>query len=260
MKTKLKIFALLALVVLVLVALIQSITIVDTGEAGVRVRLGQVVGESLPAGLYLNIPFIDSIKIFNVKVQKEEVTTNSASKDLQDVNMAVAVNYSINAGLVKELYTNVGMNYRVTILQPSINEALKAVTSQYTAEELILKRPEVSVKMREAVASKLENYGIIVDDINILNLNFSAAFNAAIEAKQVAQQNALKAQQDLERVKVEAEQQIAKAKAEAESYKLKNQELTDKTLQMTFLEKWDGKLPTITGGENMIFDVSSVIR
>lgn len=260
MKTKIKIMGLIVVVVLFVSVIIQSITIVDTGEAGVRVRLGQVVGESLPAGLYLNVPFIDSIKIFNVKVQKEEVTTNSASKDLQDVSMSVAVNYSINAGSVKDLYTNVGLNYKITILQPSINEALKAVTSQYTAEELILKRPEVSVKMREAVALKLENYGIIVDDINILNLNFSAAFNAAIEAKQVAQQNALKAQQDLERVKVEAEQQVAKAKAEAESYKLKNQEITDKTLQMTFLEKWDGKLPTITGGDNMIFDVSSIIR
>ena len=125
---------------------------------------------------------------------------------------------------------------------------------------MILKRPEVSVKMKEAVASKLETYGIMVDNINILNLNFSEAFNAAIEAKQVAQQNALKAEQDLARVKVEAEQQIAKAQAEAESYKLKNQEITDKTLQMTFLEKWDGKLPTITGGENMMFDVSEIVR
>ena len=260
MKSKLKLVLVFIAIIFVASVLVQSITIVDTGEAGVRVRLGQVVGESLPAGLYLNVPFIDSIKIFNVKVQKEEVTTNSASKDLQDVNMSVAVNYSINANAVKDLYSNVGMNYKVTILQPSINEALKAVTSQYTAEELILKRPEVSVKMRDAVSSKLQGYGIIVDDINILNLNFSAAFNAAIEAKQVAQQNALKAQQDLERVKVEAEQQVAKAKAEAESYKLKNQEITDKTLQMTFLEKWDGRLPTITGGENMMFDVSSIIR
>ena len=74
--------------------------------------------------------------------------------------MSVAVNYSINSLSVKELYSNVGMNYKATILQPSINEALKAVTSQYTAEELILKRPEVSIKMREAVS-----------------------FNAAIEAK-----------------------------------------------------------------------------
>ena len=258
--SKLKIVILVFVVVVGIAVVANSITVIETGEVGLKVRLGQVVGEPLQAGIHAKIPMIESIKIFNAKVQKEEVTTNSASKDLQDVSMSVAVNYSINSLSVKELYSNVGMNYKATVLQPSINEALKAVTSQYTAEELILKRPEVSIKMREAVSSKLEEYGIIVDNINILNLNFSAAFNAAIEAKQVAQQNALKAEQDLARVKVEAEQQIAKARAEAESYKLKNQEITDKTLQMTFLEKWDGKLPTITGGENMMFDVSSIVR
>lgn len=260
MKITGKVLGILVIIFFAGIILLNSITIIDTGEVGLRVRLGQVKGDALSAGIYFKAPLIDSIKIFNAKVQKEEVTTNSASKDLQDVNMSVAVNYSINPASVKELYSNVGMNYKNTVLQPSINEALKAVTSQYTAEELILKRPEVSIKMREAVENKLLEYGIMVDDINILNLNFSDAFNAAIEAKQVAQQNALKAQQDLERVKVEAEQQIAKARAEAESYKLKNQEITDKTLQMTFLEKWDGRLPTITGSDNMMLDVSSIIR
>ena len=247
-------------IIVLLIFFVNCITVIETGEAGLKVRLGQVVGEPLQAGIHMKIPVIESIKIYDIKVQKEEVATNGASKDLQDVSMAVAVNYSINPLTVKELYTNVGMNYKITILQPGINEALKAVTSQYTAEELILKRPEVSVKMKDNVALKLEEYGIIVEDINIIDLSFSAAFNAAIEAKQVAQQTALKAEQDLARVKVEAEQQITKAKAEAESYKLKNQEITDKTLQMTFLEKWDGKLPTITGGENMLFDISSIMK
>lgn len=247
-------------IIILLFFLVNCIIVVETGEVGLKVRLGQVVGEPLQAGIHARIPIIESIKIFDIKVQKEEVATNGASKDLQDVSMAVAVNYSINPLAVKELYTDVGMNYRITILQPGINEALKAVTSQYTAEELILKRPEVSIKMKENVELKLKEYGVLVEDINIIDLSFSAAFNAAIEAKQVAQQTALKAEQDLARVKVEAEQQIAKAKAEAESYKLKNQEITDKTLQMTFLEKWDGKLPTITGGENMMLDVSSILK
>lgn len=259
-KFSLKEVLMFCVVVLVITFFFNCITIIETGEVGIKVRLGQVVGEPLQAGIHVKLPAIDSIKIFNIKVQKEEVATNGASKDLQDVSMAVAVNYSINPLTVKELYTDVGMNYKITILQPGINEALKAVTSQYTAEELILKRAEVSIKMKENVELKLKEYGIIVEDINIIDLSFSAAFNAAIEAKQVAQQTALKAEQDLARVKVEAEQQVAKAKAEAESYKLKNQEITDKTLQMTFLEKWDGKLPTITGGENMMFDVSSIIK
>ena len=174
--------------------------------------------------------------------------------------MSVAVNYNINPQSVKELYSKVGTKYERIVLEPSINEVLKAVVSQYTAEELITKRQEVGIKMAESLSGKLSGYGIVVDNINILDLNFSEAFNQAIEAKQVAQQNALKAEQDLERIKVEAEQQIAQARAEAESYKLKNQEITDKTLQLKWIEKWDGKLPTVAGSEGMIIDLSNLTK
>jgi regulator of protease activity HflC (stomatin/prohibitin superfamily) len=126
---KIKILLIAISVVALGVFLFNCITVVETGEIGLKVRLGQVVGEPLQAGIHGKIPVIESVKIFDAKVQKEEVATNSASKDLQDVSMTVAVNYSINALNVKELYSNVGMNYKATILQPSINEALKAVTS-----------------------------------------------------------------------------------------------------------------------------------
>jgi regulator of protease activity HflC (stomatin/prohibitin superfamily) len=123
---------------------------------------------------------------------------------------------------------------------------------------LITKRQEVSVGMGEELTKKLREYGIIADNINILDLSFSEAFNQAIEAKQVAQQNALKAQQDLERVKVEAEQQIAQARAEAESYKLKNQEITDKTLKLKWIEKWNGQLPSVMSDGTNILDLSNL--
>jgi len=239
-------------IIFVLIIVLNCFTIVSVGEIGIKVRLGQVVGQNLTEGIHFKLPLIDSIVRFNTKVQKEEVVTSSASKDLQDINMTVAVNYSINPQKVKDIYTNVGVGYREIILIPSVNETLKAVTSQYTAEEVITKRQEVSMKMREALAEKLISYGINIDNINILNLTFSDAFNAAIEAKQVAQQNALKAAQDLERVKIEAEQQVAKAKAEAESYKLKNQEVTDKMIELKWIEKWNGQLPTVAGEGYML--------
>lgn len=247
-------------VFVVVLVLILSFTVIGVGEVGLKVQFGQVIGEPMTSGVHFKIPFIDSIKKFDIKVQKAEVQTNGASKDLQDVSMSVAVNYNINPQSVKELYSKVGTKYERIVLEPSINEVLKAVVSQYTAEELITKRQEVGIKMAESLSGKLSGYGIVVDNINILDLNFSEAFNQAIEAKQVAQQNALKAEQDLERIKVEAEQQIAQARAEAESYKLKNQEITDKTLQLKWIEKWDGKLPTVAGSEGMIIDLSNLTK
>lgn len=99
-----------------------------------------------------------------------------------------------------------------------------------------------------------------IEVFNILNFDFSEEFNKAIEAKQTAQQEALKAEQDLQRVRVEAEQKIVKAHAEAETYKLQNQEITDKTLILKYLEKWDGKLPVVQSDGNQILDISSLIQ
>ena len=245
-------------VVILVVLVIFSTTVIGVGEVGLKVRFGQVVGQPLTSGVHMKFPVIDSVKKFDTKVQKIEVQTNGASKDLQDVSMSVAVNYGINPMEVQNLYSQVGTKYERIILEPSINEALKAVVSQYTAEELITKRQEVSINMAETLSNKLDSYGILVNNINILDLSFSKAFNDAIEAKQVAQQNALKAEQDLERIKIEAEQQIAQARAEAESYKLKNQEITDKTLQLKWIEKWDGKLPTVSSSEGNILDLSNL--
>ena len=92
-----------------------------------------------------------------------------------------------------------------------------------------------------------------------LTYNPILEYNAAIEAKQTAQQNALKAEQDLARIKIEAEQKIEQAKAEAETYRLQNQEVTDKTLALKYLEKWDGKLPTVTSDGQNIFDLNSIL-
>lgn len=249
---EISIVRIVAFLVVLFFVLSSFVKIIGVGEVAVKVRFGQVVGTPLNSGIHIKTPLIDKIVKFNTKVQKEEITTNGASKDLQDVNMTVAVNYSINPQVIQQLYSNVGKGYKEIILQPGINETLKAVTSQYTAEELITRRQEVSMQMQEMLSNKLSSYGIVVDNINILNLTFSEAFNAAIEAKQVAQQNALKAEQDLARVKVEAEQQVAQAKAEAESYKLKNQEVTDKMIELKWIEKWDGKLPTVTSEGHML--------
>ena len=114
----------------------------------------------------------------------------------------------------------------------------------------------------ELLKQKVSEYGIEIQIFNITAFDFTAEYNAAIEAKQTAQQNALKAEQDLQRIKVEAEQKIAQAEAEAEAYRLKSEKITPEILISNYIEKWDGRLPTVVSGDGgtMMLDLSKLLE
>ena len=251
------------ILVVVIVLFIFSGTTVASGYRGVLLQLGAVKPTILTEGFHFKIPFIQNVEQVEVRVQKEESSQTAASKDLQMVTANVAVNYSVDTGAVNKLYQEIGPDYRARIVDPAIAASLKAVTAQYTAEELISKRPEVSAQVKDMLAKKLTKYYMILEDINIKEFAFSEEFNKAIELKQTAEQNALKAQRDLERIKIEAQQQITQAGAEAEALRLKKQEVTPELIQLKqievqekALEKWDGRLPSVTGGATPFIDLS----
>lgn len=241
-------------VVLVLVAIISvaSITIVPAGHKGVMLNMGAVTGSVMNEGINFKIPFVQSAEIIDVRVKKYESNDNSsASKDLQTIKSSIAVNYRVDQDHVADLYQKIGMSYESTVINPAISECIKSVTSRYTAEELITKRTEVSEEMKNFLQDKLSEKYILVDSFNIVNFDFSEAFNTAIEEKQIAEQNALKAKYDLERIKTEAEQAVTKAKGEAEAMKLKNEQISQNIIYLEFIEKWDGKMPTYYGSDNL---------
>jgi regulator of protease activity HflC (stomatin/prohibitin superfamily) len=256
------------LIVLIIIIIgFASVTTVDSGNRGVLLQFGAVKPTIFTEGLHFKIPFIQTVQQVEVRVQKEESSQTAASKDLQMVTANVAVNYSVDPGTVNKLYQEIGLNYRSRIVDPAIAESLKAVTAQYTAEELISKRPEVSAKVKEMLGVKLTKYFMILEDINIKEFAFSDEFNKAIESKQTAEQNALRAQRDLERIKIEAEQKVAQAGAEAESLRLKKQEVTPELIQLKqievqekALEKWDGRLPSVTGGATPFIDINGLAK
>lgn len=252
-----KLIVVIIIALLAIITLFSSITIVSAGHKGVLLNMGAVTGKVLDEGLNFTIPFIQSVQTIDVRVQKIESDSNSsASKDMQNISSAIAVNYYIDSENVDKLYKNIGLNYETTVIAPAISECMKAVTSQYTAEELITKRVEVSHAMKEFLQDKLADKYIIVDSFNIINFEFSDAYNKAIEEKQIAEQEALKAKYDLERIQIEAEQAIKKAQGEAEAMKLKNEQLTDNIIQLQFIEKWDGKMPTYLGdGSNLMLGI-----
>lgn len=257
-------------IVTIIVALIigflifQSVTIIQAGHRGVVLQLGAVQPQVFDEGLHFRIPFIQTVIPMEVRVQKSETSQTSASRDLQTVATTIAVNHHLDGNNVNRLYQEVGMDYAARIVDPAIAEALKAVTAQYTAEELISKRSEVSAKVKEVLKEKLASYYIVLDEINIREFKFSEEFDRAIEAKQVAEQQALKSKLDLERIKIEKEQEITKAQAQAEALRLQKQEVTPELIQLRQIEaqleairRWDGKLPNVTGGATPFINVDN---
>ena len=253
-----KLFIIIPLFILIIL-IVLSFTTIKSGEVGIRIRFGKVVNKATTEGINFKVPFIEKIEKMNIKVQKIEVKTSSSSKDLQEVDMSLAVNYRIDMKEATNLYKNVGINYKEVVLEPAIEESIKAVTSQYTAEELITQRSEVSAKCMEVLSKKVSKYGISVSDFNITNFSFSAEFDKAIEEKQVAEQKVLTAKQELEKEKIEAEKKIVKAEAEKKANEMKQQTLTDNIIKEKFIEKWNGELPKVTGN-NGIFDISSLLK
>lgn len=251
-------FSLLGLVILIV--FFNTFTTVKAGHTGVVTTFGKVSDEVLPEGLHVKIPFVQQIVQVDNRVLKSEAVCVSASNDLQTVQSTIALNYKVTNANSATLYKNVGTDFQNIIVTPAIQDSVKAVTAKFTAEELISSRQIVGEQMKETIAKKLEGYGLQLENFNIINFQFSDEFNAAIEAKQTAQQNALKAQQDLARIKVEAAQKIEQAKAEAEAYKLKSQQITNSMILMEYINKWDGKLPTVVSDGTMMLDISQIAK
>lgn len=251
-------------IIFLIITLFSSFKAIPTGYVGVKTRFGKVQDDVIQEGLNTKVPYIEKIVKIDCRTQKIELESATATKDLQEVTFKIAVNYNITKQTANELYRTTGISYQDIIVNPAILESIKAVTAQYKADELITKRSDVSNKMQETLKNKIENKGFNVIDFNIIDLDFSAEYNQAIEKKQVAEQQAKQAEYELQKAKVENEKKIENAKAEAEVMRQQNKEITDKTLelkrletQQKLIEKWNGTLPTTTSDDVLsIFNVN----
>ena len=192
--------------VLLLMGLIiaNPFVMVGPGERGVVLVWGKVQDQIFDEGLHIVTPIATVVRIVDVKTQKEEVDASAASKDLQTVSARVALNYHLDPLKVNVLWQEIGKDYNARVIDPSVQEAIKAVTAIYSAEELITKRTEVREHIKTALKERLEKHHILVDEFSIVNFEFSASFNQAIEAKVTAEQQALTYKNRLEKIKFEA--------------------------------------------------------
>ena len=251
-----KTIGIVAAVLAVLFVIINSVTIIDAGHTGVINTLGRVSENVLQEGLHLKIPFVQRIIKMDNRIVKLEVETEAFSKDLQTVETKLAINYRVSKDKSYAIYKNVGSDYETVLVSPAVNEVLKAITAKYTAEESVANRSLISQGLITELNNKLNKNGIYVEDVNIINFEFSEAYIAAIEEKQVAEQRLLKA-------KTEKEEAIVKAEAAAETLRIQseaqakannvlNKSLNANLIEYEKIQKWDGKLPTVTDGSAII--------
>ena len=259
-----KLIAFIAAIVAVIIVAASCFTVVPAGHTGVVVNMGRVSETVLQEGFHFKTPFVQEIVQIDNRIVKLEVATDAFSKDLQTVSTVLAVNYRIAKDMSYSIYKEVGSNFESVLVMPAVNEVLKAVVAKYTASDLVASRSEVSVMLDEELNGKLNARGIFIEDLNIIDWDFSAEYIAAVEAKQVAEQNLIKTKTEQEEqiviaeadsdtaiiaAKAEAERIRIEAEATAEANRTIAESLNDAILRNKTIEKWDGQLPRVTAGE-----------
>lgn len=279
-KLRFPMFIALGLAFVILIA--SCIAIVPTGYTGILTTFGRVEQRTIPAGISVIAPWQNVIKMDN-RTQKVQIQTSAFSSDIQQVDVQLSINYCIDQETAQVLYRTVGTNYYENVMFPRIQENLKAVFSQYSAENLIAKRDSLSDVIAEATAADMKAYGITIVSIAIEDIDFTDAFTNAVEAKQVAAQNKLTAETqqaqktmeeeaaakraiiaanaeaekaviaanaDLEVVKVQAEAALYAGEKEAEMNKRISESMTDDLISYYWVKQWNGILPsTVLGGD-----------
>ena len=213
-------------------------------------HLGEVQNEILDEGFHPVLPVYTRVHKMSVRVKKVDVSVKVGTKDLQTLDLIVAVNWRIEPKQVNRVYQQIGDDRQVkeTILIPAISEVLKAATPLRTAEEILKQRTELKNEIERSLKPRLAKYGVQVEDVSLIQIGFSPEFTKSIEQKQIAEQDAKKAEYDALRASKEAEAEVNRAKGTAESQKLLRQSLNRELLEKQAIEKWDGKFPTVMSG------------
>ncbi|PMB53958.1 membrane protease subunit, stomatin/prohibitin [Fischerella thermalis CCMEE 5201] len=240
--------------VFILAFIFRPFTIVNAGERGVVMQFGKVQDRVLDEGIHPIMPVVTSVRKLNVRVTQNSFKADAASRDLQKVTTELAVNWHIDPTRINKVFQQVGDNEQIVvgIMTPAVSEVLKAATAKKTAEEIITKRTELKQEIDNDLKTRLAAYGVIVDDVSLVDFAFSPEFSRAIEAKQIAEQEAKQAEFIAKRATQEAQADINRAKGQAEAQKLLRLTLTPELLQKQAIEKWDGHFPTVMGGNGSL--------
>jgi prohibitin 1 len=236
----------------------KSFAVVNTGERGILVTFNKVQDVVLNEGAHPIIPFVSSVRVMNIRIQRTDVESHARTKDLQRITTKVALNWQISPDKIQQVYQQFGNNEELTarIITPVLEEIVKARIPARSLEKNLIERTELKQELETNAKQRLASYGIVITDLSVLNVTASDEFTKATEEKQIAEQQAISAkivaEQELQKADYEskkaakeAEAMIARAKGQAESQKLLQTSLSPEILQKQAIEKWDGKFPVV---------------
>lgn len=273
--------AVIIVVAIILVLVVFSpFVMVPAGHTGVVVTMGRVSDNVLADGLHFKLPWQNVVLIDN-RAQKASLVTQAFSSDIQQVNVNVSVNYSVDRETSQNLYKNVGVAYYDTVMLPRIMENVKATFSKYTAENLVGAREMLSKQVKDQLTPEMKAYGIEILSVAIEDVDFTDAFTDAVEAKQVAEQTKLKTEiqqaellmverTDAERavVAANADAEVAKINADAKAYAQRVQaeaeaeankqiaaSITPELIEYVEVNAWDGALPKLVSGSGDLMPI-----
>jgi len=249
------------LAALIVLLSFNCFVIINPGQAGVLSVLGKAQDGELLEGLHYKPPFVSSVDIYDLTVQKFEVPAQSSTKDLQDLSASFAINFRLDPTKVVEIRRTQGslQNIVAKIIAPQTQESFKIAAARRTVEEAITKRSELKEDFDNALDSRLEKYGIIVLDTSVVDLAFSPEFAKAVEEKQIAEQRAQRAVYVTQEAEQQAQADVNRAKGKAEAQRLLAETLKAQggqlVLQKEAIEAWregGAKMPNVLvmSGEN----------
>lgn len=280
-----KIVPVASVIIAIILISLSTITMVPTGYTGIKTTFGKVENDTLPSGINFKLPWQNVITMDN-REQRSPFTLQAFSKDIQQVDIQGSINYNIDKTTAMNLYREVGTEYPTILIGPRVLEDVKIVIARYTADTLIENRQKCSDAIFELLKSELSEKGINVISFAIENVDFTDAFESAVEAKQVATQEKLKAQTEQERQTMEMKQKaerdriqaqaaadVQKIDADAKAYAVKveaearaeankkiAETLSDPLIRYNMINQWNGKLPLVQAGEgsNSIIDLRTL--
>ena len=232
------------LATIVILAAFNAYVIITPGQAGVLSVLGKAKDGVLLEGLHFKPPFVSSVDIYDVTVQKFEVPAQSSTKDLQDLSASFAINFRLDPTQVVAIRRTQGtlQNIVAKIIAPQTQESFKIAAAKRTVEEAITRRSELKEDFDNALSTRLEKYGILVLDTSVVDLNFSPEFARAVEDKQIAEQRAQRAVYITQEAEQQAQAEVNRAKGKAEAQRLLAETLKEQggglVLQKEAIEAW----------------------
>jgi prohibitin 2 len=262
----LRIAAVVITFIVIIVVMFESVVTVQAGYRGVVLYLGAVEDRVLGEGLHFIVTFAEQVVQMEVRTQKFQAEASAASKDLQEVQTVIALNYRIDPQQVNKIYQLLGVNYADRVISPTIQESVKASVAKFNAEELITKRETAKGVIADAIRSTLASNNIAAQNVFITDFKFSQSFADQIEQKVVAFQKYLTEQNNLKTVQVIANQNViqaqaaaranvAKAAGEAQAIKVITSQLrsSPEYLQWQSINRWNGQLPYSLGSGGVPF-------